>query len=100
MSYDPQPGMRVVCIDDDWLFPAASLPVRGKVYTIKTVGTNFFKRGHFCLGPYLGFYECNGNYDGNPEFFWDRFKPLDETRLDVFRQHLTKAPGLRERVGA
>lgn len=43
MSYDPQPGMRVVCVRDDWEFTAATLPVRGKVYTIKTVGTGDFQ---------------------------------------------------------
>lgn len=99
MSYDPQPGMRVVCICDDWPPNASSPPVRGKVYTIKSVGVDILVFGRVYGGPYLGFHECNGNYDGNPEFLWDRFKPLDETRLDVFRQHLTKAPGPRERVG-
>lgn len=100
MSYDPQPGMRVVCVRDDWEFTAATLPVRGRVYTIKTVGTGIFNRGCVYRGPYLGFQECPGANGGRPEFHAKCFKPLDETRLDVFRQHLTKAPGPRERVSA
>lgn len=100
MSYDPQPGMRVVCIDDDWVFPGPSHPLRGKVYTIKSVEVEVPFRGRVHAGPYLGFHECPGANGGRPEFHARCFKPLDETRLDVFRQHLTRAPGPRERVGA
>ncbi|MVB00081.1 hypothetical protein GN330_22810 [Nitratireductor sp. CAU 1489] len=100
MSYDPQPGMRVVCIRDDWGQPCQYHPERGKVYTIKSVEADEMVGDIVYIGTYLGFDECPVESGGEPMFHSKCFKPLDETRLDVFRRHLNTVPGPWERVGA
>jgi hypothetical protein len=91
--------MRVVCIYDDWDKLCQYHPVRGKVYTIKSAVSDYAANGFIYAGVYV---ELDGvRMPGAVQTFWRAsfFKPLDETRLDVFRQHLTKAHSPRERVG-
>lgn len=101
MSYDPVPGMRVVCILDnvtDWerQIPSVTFPQRGAVYTIREVP----------IPDYLRLVEITNApapppfIAVEPYFFYLAFKPLDERRLDVFREALKKAPAPRERVEA
>lgn len=103
MSYDPQPRMRVVCVDEvdpESLAenPGVTFPNKGTVYTIKKAypGED---------GPYLRLSELDQSVVANGESCWAcwwyrHFKPLDERRLDVFRTALAPTPKQRERVSA
>ena len=106
MSWEFRPGMRVVCINDSYT-PEGRLalaihniqkPKKGRVYTIRDVMSEPIQ-GHLVVrlveivnapAPYI-------NSDIiEPFYLAKRFRPLDEKRLDVFRQHLVPAP--RERA--
>lgn len=91
-------GKRVVCIGTSSWDPtcATVLPVKGRIYTIRQVEPHFSKlTGETTLG--LRFEEFVSRPIGAgrrltilDEWFFehDAFKPVDESRLDVFRQHL------------
>lgn len=90
-------GKRVVCICDPWYLDRhdyrrgiAKFPKKGGVYTIRAHRMSRYGEGLGLLlveivnpkNQYLGgFMEVS--------FLARRFKPLDETRLDVFRSLLT-----------
>lgn len=88
-----QPGMRCVCVDDSaWFKGIGALlnpPMRGKIYTVARIDT-------FGFLLVLSLIEYPDDNDGPS--WWERrfFRPLSETRLDQFRQHL--APQPREEV--
>jgi hypothetical protein len=97
-------GQRVVCVDDtDWsdkdvldawyakqTGSGARWPVKGQVYTIRSI-----EWSERLATPCLKFAEIVNAIVptqtglGELAFGADRFKPLDETRLDVFRSLLT-----------
>lgn len=96
---DYQPGRRVVCVAD-WSGTLAVdictvLPVKGRVYTIRATSVADGLREKNILG--LRFVEFQSfTKEGSPylardgEWWWQAFgfRPLDETRLDVFRKML------------
>ncbi|MUO96630.1 hypothetical protein GOZ80_14210 [Agrobacterium vitis] len=98
---DYQPGRRVVCVEDmnDVHCICSVLPEKGKVYTIRAANMGRTPGGVETLG--LTFVEFssvgvpNARIQPICDEWWFRaqdFKPLDERRLDQFRQHLTKTP--------
>lgn len=102
MSWELKAGMRVVCIDGKFtdfvhrLAPVlgVKLPVKGTVYTLRYVGIDLADGIPGCLlveivNPQVPY--TNGAVH---EPFWglSRFRPLDETRLDVFRNLLVDLP--------
>jgi len=88
------PGQRVVCVDD--VFPprknkAEIYPIRGAVYTVRDTICD-----HRGLAIFLveitnkpAKYKQGVREMG---FFAHRFRPLDERRLDIFRDHLNRVP--------
>lgn len=104
MSWDFKPGMRVVCIDDQFddftitvaLKYGVTLAKKGVVYTLRAV----FIDDHYCApanlrilleeirNPDLPFIDG----DAEADFPAKRFRPLDESRLDVFRNLLVGLP--------
>ena len=102
MTWDIRPGMRVVCVDDQWprlvlahatIF-GSCFPTKGRVYTVRealawdeTVCIRLVE----IRNPDVTFFDDAGN-PVEPAFRATRFRPLDETRLDVFRNLLVDLP--------
>lgn len=101
-------GQRVVCVDDSathfrvkqrfmgllrrWV-PHKSVLTRGCVYTVSRVGVGYnLETGEEC--PAIQVAEIS--LDGDEALEAHRFRPLDESRLDVFRQLLVTPPGVKE----
>lgn len=90
---DAYVGQRVVCIDSDWgPYEATAtklgckLPTENTVYTIReivAVLTDVGIRLEEIVNPKVSEY---GRYE--PFFNAEQFKPVDESRLDVFRELL------------
>lgn len=102
MSWEFKPGMRVVCVNDDFGAdaPAVStrlgitLPTKGTVYTLREVVkcgccTHLNVRLAEIRNPIIRM--LDGGQD-EPAFGDFRFRPLDESRLDVFRNLLVDLP--------
>jgi hypothetical protein len=94
---DYQVGRRVVCIKAKWwgnpvcranAARGFDFPRVGIVYTICLVEP-------FRGGIYLGFQELPTPKKNFDMFAAECFRPLDERRLDQFRQLLTPAPKVR-----
>lgn len=91
-----QAGRRVVCITEYGGYRAticSVLPVKGQVYTIRALGIGENEAGETIAG--LRFVEFQslriGDFADTGEEWWfvtKDFRPLDEGRLDQFRQHL------------
>lgn len=101
MAYDPVPGMRVVCIlkpdrmawegcDERDIELLNSIQI-GAVYTIREV---LVVQRHICVRLEEIVAEPRLTWLGMFELAWDAncFRPLDERRLDVFREALKRAP--------
>lgn len=102
MTWDIRPGMRVVCVDDQWppvVLAHAALfgsvfPTKGRVYTVREA---LMWAETVCLrlveihNPDVTFFDDAGN-PVEPAFKAARFRPLDEARLDVFRNLLVDLP--------
>lgn len=99
MSTELAPGVRVVCVrgydGQNNGYGDEVLPKTGIVYTIREI---FPLLGQLCVTlnecqnePRLYFCAEDGGFwfFGEPCFAADRFRPLDERRLDVFRSLLT-----------
>lgn len=84
-------GQRVVCIDDvfDERFVriADGLPIKGMVYTIRTIREIDGEIG-FLLHEIKNKEFQFLNAYGEQGFLSKRFKPLDEKRIDIFRAML------------
>lgn len=96
MSAPLQTGTRVVCINDKFLpaeiYWTPHLPVKGKVYTVRNVG-DYAKGVGVTLVEIINQPIPVVRTDGTifhmePVFHQARFKPLDDSALDVFRSHL------------
>ena len=93
---DYEPDKRVVCVLKDgyrWMNPHINNPEHGKIYTIRENMVRDERLGLLFVEivnkPQLwddGIYE--------PCFNAIYFRPVDETRLDVFRSMLTNLPKL------
>lgn len=92
-------GQRVVCINDRWGGPDVRLlqaegyifPKKHNIYTIreirpdsKNIGLLFEEIPNSVVHTVGGILEVG--------FIADRFKPLDESRLDIFRAMLVEKP--------
>ena len=92
-------GQRVVCVDGDFSrkkLRGETLPIKGVVYTVREAGI------HDIYGlPYVRLVEIVNEPQeyrfGVTEacFRASKFRPLDEARLDQFRDHLAPAPKTR-----
>lgn len=103
MSWEYQPGMRVVCIDDVWppfiqaeqRLGRCNFPEKGRVYTLREVfiapevGVVVVRLREINNPPVAVF--GDGSL-GEPCWGAHRFRPLDESRLDVFRDLLVDLP--------
>lgn len=104
MSWEFKPGMRVVCISDEWmpgfkeqeqLRHGSDFPVRGCVYTLRDViiaedtGDLLVRLVEIINSPVVILWDGS---IGEPLWGAFRFRPLDETRLDVFRNLLVDLP--------
>jgi len=94
-----KPGMRCVCVDDKWPSCEANPLKKGIVYTVRGTamefGVNHIEVGvSLCLTLEGVAHPIQAGWG----FDCRRFRPLSETRLDQFRQHL--APVDRERADA
>lgn len=101
-------GQLVVCVRDDG-FPnketmrqrGAEFPVRGRIYTMRDLYASD-RGGLLCCrlveitNPTLSVL-C-GCYGAEPGFSVSRFRPVVDSRLDVFREMLVRPP--TERVDA
>jgi len=100
MDWEPRVGMPVLCVSDlnghrafkSW---SGSIPTRGGVYFIREVLPDP-RRGF--SGVFLRLREIvNRPYDSHvgpfeAAFAVKHFRPLDERRIDVFRQILVDCP--------
>jgi len=99
---DYQVGRRVVCLVDHtgWRNAASVLPAKGRIYTIRAALVGHNSAGEEKLGLLfqefvshrIGLFAIEG---GEWAFAATDFRPLDERRLDQFRQLLTPAPTVR-----
>ncbi|WP_377299644.1 hypothetical protein [Rhizobium sp. SGZ-381] len=100
-------GKRVVCVVPyDYARKYCTVvPVKGTIYTIKATSMGENWNGEIILG--LRFSEIEAftaphcGVEARDGYWWWRamdFKPVDETRLDQFRKHLTSTPWQRELV--
>lgn len=101
MSYDPVPGMRVVCVSESYQATSMpderdAIPRKGQVYTVR----GLHRLGNLWLVEIRN--KRRGWSTGRHEYAFhpSRFKPLDERRLDIFRAILTKAPRPKEMADA
>lgn len=88
-------GKRVVCISDGegWRGICSVVPRKGRIYTIRAaemgenvagevkLGLQFVEFASFRIGQFA-------HFGGEWFFSATDFKPIDESRIDVFRQHL------------
>jgi len=83
-------GQLVVCVDDgNWPWPEghAAMPKRGVVYTVRESVVSW-TNGHPCV-HLVEIVNPIGDYEGGVGEIWvaeRRFRPVDETRLEVFRK--------------
>ncbi|MUZ80760.1 hypothetical protein GOZ93_00720 [Agrobacterium vitis] len=98
---DYQPGRRVVCVVDFSKSRSfcSIIPEKGRVYTIRAAEMGDCSDGEvvLCLTfvEFVSLGVPTSKYQPlESEWFFTarHFKPLDERRLDQFRQHLTKTP--------
>ena len=91
MDWEPRVGMRVVCVDDAESFGTLK---HGSILTIERVLVDdaLFSSRYAGYGVGLLFVEIPPPPHPIEAFHPARFRPLDERRIDVFRQILTKAP--------
>lgn len=98
---DAYVGQRVVCVDDvirsedvpHWINLVGDLDglTFGTVYTIRRIGiSDIYGTVDIYLEEIIRPIESDEPETG---YFADRFRPLDESRLDVFREML-KRPGV------
>jgi hypothetical protein len=100
MSWEFKPGVRVVCVFDDWppgfkeqeqLRHGSAFPVKGRVYTLRDVVISEDTREllvrlvEIVNPPVVILWDGS---IGEPLWGAFRFRPLDESRLDVFRNLL------------
>lgn len=112
MAWDMKPGMKVICIFDEWkslpiagMPPASGLPVKGCIYTISDIRRLKFKGYRFNATPIGG-----GPSDpdilmlslfefGKHNFYFpDCFKPTKDTSIAVFEALLAPTPKILERT--
>lgn len=104
MSWKFKPGMRVVCVSDEWmpgfkeqeqLRHGSAFPVKGRVYTLRDViisedtGELLVRLVEIVNPPVVILWDGT---IGEPLWGAFRFRPLDENRLDVFRDLLVDLP--------
>jgi len=105
------PGQHVICINDDWSgdgfdlseLAGIDLPKKGLVYTVEhteppLTGVQFIVYLEEFSLPEVTISTEDGEISGIPGFGADHFRPLDETRLDIFRAHLAPSPKQKERA--
>lgn len=84
-------GQLVVCVDDYQNFPQS--PIRylskGKVYEVIEINVEDFEPR---VGVRVGGIEWGNWYADS-----GRFRPVVETRLDVFREMLAPVPGVKQK---
>ena len=93
------PGLLVVCVDDrNWLNPysISAHPVKGRVYTIRTIDPD--RGGMVRLEEIINPPEDHGWGFFEGRFLASRFRPVDDTKLEVFRK-IAASPKDRIRVG-
>lgn len=91
-------GQRVVCVDDsNWSDDHIKHPIKGRIYTIREIDTIGGIDGFWLeeiINPIKTY--CDGVCEAG--FKRERFKPLDEKRLDIFREMLTVKKREKEKV--
>lgn len=95
--WDPYSGRKVVCIQDEWYtLNGEQVPVAGKVYTIREIGSTnggiYIRLMEIVNAPRQyanGFAECAFDLDG--------FRPVDERKTDISEfEKLLKPAGLQK----
>lgn len=88
-------GQLVVCVDDaahpEW--PGIHRPCglrRGHVYTVRDA--NLRRHGRDCIRLVEIFRPPLGSDESEPPFYEVRFRPIDDTKLAIFRKLLTDIP--------
>ncbi|PZO78466.1 MAG: hypothetical protein DI629_12275 [Mesorhizobium amorphae] len=96
MAWDFRPGMRVVCVDADPLpdtdWYCGEEPQVGAIYTLDHVFTDTDGELVVLLKELHRSLEAMLEWGADIAYLACRFRPLDETRLDVFRALLNPAP--------
>ncbi|WP_062206759.1 hypothetical protein [Aureimonas sp. AU12] len=99
-----QPGMRCVCVSAGRVLYDLPLkrPVKGNVYTVRAVDTCALTGAASLLLDELDNRDCIERVvriqgqayrlGVEPAYLASLFRPLSETRLDQFRQHLAPTP--------
>lgn len=95
-----QVGRRVVCITEYTPYVAticSAVPVKGRVYTIRSLEMGNNQTGELVLGLQFEEFESYrigdfADIGGTWHFRAVDFRPLDENRLDQFRLFLAPAP--------
>ncbi len=98
------PGQLVVCVDgtfppdSDLYYGDETFVVAGAVYTVRETFLEFEGTHTITVEEIVN--PAKDYADGEVEFHFAarRFRPLDDTKLDVFRAVLTDAPKDRETV--
>jgi hypothetical protein len=100
------PGQLVVCVDDsEWRRPCWNdehTPTKGTVYTVRDAvlawgGTKVGEQ-HIHLIEVVNEAKKYASGFGEPWWWHGFFRPIDDSRLDVFRKALTDAPQDEELV--
>lgn len=102
---DYQVGRRVVCLVDHsgWRHACSVVPDKGRIYTVRAALIGHNSAGQEMLGLFFQEFVADriGEFAGQGgewAFAAHDFRPLEEGRLDQFRQLLTPTP--KERVPA
>lgn len=89
-------GQRVVCVDAEWPTSGKSPLSKGTVYTVtKCFVGHYYNGGAFPtgqIGELVELAETSNPSDDARGFKVSRFRPLDESRLDIFRAMLVSPP--------
>jgi hypothetical protein len=95
-----QVGRRVVCITEfhgDWALVCSAMPAKGRIYTIRAVTLGENSAGETRVGLRFEEFEAHrlGAFAQSGDewsFAATDFRPVDEARLEQFRQFLASAP--------
>jgi hypothetical protein len=89
-------GQLVVCVDDSMArgaspFPGAHMARRGTIYTVRAI-ISFPIRDVFLFEELNNEHLVPEYFGAEPGFATERFRPLSDSRLAIFRQMLAPIP--------
>jgi hypothetical protein len=89
-------GQLVQCVESFQSVPGITVPLKGRIYTIREILTEGSESGfrlfEIVNAPYRCWAPIRGVVTEEVVFVADHFRPLSDDRLAIFRQHLAPSP--------